>query len=379
MSTEPVSAAAGGGHRDAWRVRLGPVRTASKRMLRRIARVPRTYSPFSRTRPLNLALQGGGAHGAFTWGVLDRLLEHNGFRMDGLSGTSAGAVNAVAVAAGMMEDGPNGARAKLEDIWRAIARKAASGSAISSRLPAGWSGLSRTWSPYQFNPLDINPLRHILRDRVDFERLRHDSPVRLFLAATEVSSGRARIFRTEEVTEDCVLASTCLPNLFPAIKIGRFHYWDGGFSANPDLVTLISETDANDTLLVQLTPQRDPALPTTADEIAGNVNRIMFNQPLRREIEVIERSRRAPRPLPGFRGKAQRLQDHRFHLIDATRHTGQLDEQSKVLPDWDLLVHLRDAGREEADLWLRENRSAVGHKSSVDLYDKFFESRLPFD
>ena len=176
-----------------------------------------------------------------------------------------------------------------------------------------------------------------------------------------------------------MLASTCLPNLFPAIKIGRHHYWDGGFSANPDLITLISETSTDDTLLVQLTPQREPSLPTTADEIAGNVNRIMFNQPLRREIEVIERSRRAAGPLPGFRGKTQRLREHRFHLIEADRHTSQLDEQSKMLPDWDLLVRLHAAGREEAEHWLEAHRAAVGRDSSVDLYDRFFESRLPFD
>ncbi|MCG8561514.1 MAG: patatin-like phospholipase family protein [Hyphomicrobiales bacterium] len=375
MSSEQGVTAADGPHRSARRAGRVPMRTAVRRLARRIARV----TSFARARPLNLALQGGGAHGAFTWGVLDRLLEQGHFRLDGVSGTSAGAVNAVALAAGLMEDGPDGARAMLEDVWRAIATSAAPGNALSARLPAGWSGLSRTWSPYQFNPLDINPLRHILRDRIDFERLREGSPVRLFLAATEVSSGRARIFRTEEVTEDCVLASTCLPNLFPAIKIGRHHYWDGGFSANPDLITLISETSTDDTLLVQLTPQREPSLPTTADEIAGNVNRIMFNQPLRREIEVIERSRRAAGPLPGFRGKTQRLREHRFHLIEADRHTSQLDEQSKMLPDWDLLVRLHAAGREEAEHWLEAHRAAVGRDSSVDLYDRFFESRLPFD
>ncbi|MDX1576426.1 MAG: patatin-like phospholipase family protein, partial [Kiloniellales bacterium] len=204
-------------------------------------------------KPINLALQGGGAHGAFTWGVLDRLLEDGRLRFEGVSGTSAGAVNAVALAAGLAEGGPEAARAKLEEVWRGVSqascchplRSLPPDSRDGTEVPSDSAGhialdvLTRVFSPYDLNPLDIDPLRDVLEGAIDFKSVRRAGAPELFLAATEVSTGRARIFTSSEVSLDVVLASACLPTLRKAVKIGRHHYWDGGFSANPALMPLV--------------------------------------------------------------------------------------------------------------------------------------------
>ncbi len=353
------------------------------------ARVANALTPSKR---LNLALQGGGAHGAFTWGVLDALLEDGRIAIDGVSGTSAGAVNAVALAAGLMQGGADGARECLHSVWSAVSRTGAPGSKSRAALGLGSAGalsgavlrhglrrLGSGWSPYDLNPLDINPLRELLVARIDFEKLQRESPVKLFIAATEVTSGRAKIFRTEQIGVDAVLASACLPTLFPAIKIGRFRYWDGGFSANPDLVTLISEAGAGDTLLVRINPERDPQVPVSADTIAGNIARLTFDQPLRGQIEQIEACRRARR-IPFLVDRAtRRLGAHRFHLVDASRHTLKLGRDTKVRPDWATITGLRDAGRAEARAWIDADLGSVGRRSSVDLYARTFTDKLPFD
>lgn len=349
--------------------------------------------PPGRTRRLNLALQGGGAHGAFTWGALDRLLEKNpALAIDGISGTSAGAVNAVAVAAGLMEGGAEGARACLRAVWTAVSRTGAPGSHLAPRLAYaqgaalsdavtghGRKMLASNWSPYDLNPLNINPLRDILLALIDFEKLRRASLVELFIAATEMTSGRSRIFRNKDISVEAVLASACLPTLFPAVRIGRFHYWDGTFSANPDLMTLISETGAGDTLLIQIAPDRNPDRPVSNDKIAGNISRLTFNQPLRSQIECIEMCRRAPRiPFLGGRG-VRRLGRHRFHLIDGSRHTLKLRAETKARPDWPMIESLRDQGRGMAEDWLGNEFGQVGRRSTTDLYAKYFTEPLPFD
>ena len=341
---------------------------------------------------LNLALQGGGAHGAFTWGAVDALLEQGHIAFDGVSGTSAGAVNAVALAAGLMDGGPDGARALLADVWSAISRVGAPsshpGSPLSLSPAAKLSGafvrhglerVSSGWSPYDLNPLNINPLRDILLAKIDFEKLRRESPVKLFVAATEVASGRGRIFRTGEISADVVMASACLPNMFPAVRIGRFYYWDGAFSANPDLVTLISETRSDDTLLIQISPDRDPDLPSTNDEISANIGRLTFNQPLRTQIERIELCRRMPRmPFLGASG-IRRMGRNRFHLIDGSPHILKLARGSKLRPDWRMIEDLRDKGREDARDWSGRHLRSVGKRASADLYAKYFSDRQPFD
>lgn len=337
-------------------------------------------------RGLNLALQGGGAHGAFTWGVLDRLLELDEHRIDGVSGTSAGAVNAVALAAGFMEDGADGARRKLEAVWRAV--NAAHGLETGRRTleqahadapqpkptPAHlfFSAVSRVLSPYEFNPLDIDPLRVILEDLIDFDGLRRHGRIRLFINATEARTGRGRIFTGDEISIDAVLASACLPALRHAVKIGGRYYWDGGYSANPPLLPLIEHADAADTMIVRLTPSPRADVPTGARDIQGNVNRIMFSQPLRKEVELIETVRRmANGRSVQTDALAIRLRDHRFHLLDGARYTSELRTDSHLQPHWDVLAYLNRSGRTATTNWLRRHGKSLGRKSTVDLAKRF--------
>ncbi|MBN9282060.1 MAG: patatin-like phospholipase family protein, partial [Hyphomicrobium denitrificans] len=244
-----------------------------------------------KTADINLALQGGGAHGAFTWGVLDRLLEDDTMRFGWISATSAGAVNAVAMAAGLAEGSREKAREKMYKIWHAIYQ---AGVPDLTRLNPFLNGLVRPsqltthlatmLSPYEFNPLGFDPLRRVITDHVDFDLVRTKSPVELLIAATHVATGRARLFRHDEISIEAVLASACLPVLHHAVEIEGSAYWDGGFSANPDLVTLAAESPVGDTLLVLLNPVEKPGQPRTAREIAADVSRVTFSQPLIRDV-----------------------------------------------------------------------------------------------
>jgi len=335
---------------------------------------------FRRNVRINLALQGGGAHGAFTWGVLDRLLEDEQLHINWISATSAGAVNAVALAAGLSEGGRSAARRKLRHVWEAVHR---AGVPDLLRLNPFLYGLTSSshvakvaslWSPYEFNPLGFDPLRRLLSETLDFDRLRADSPVELLIAATEVATGRAKIFRRDEITLEAVLASSCLPTLHHAVQIDGVAYWDGGFSANPDIKTLAMESPAGDTLIVQLNPLVRHELPKGVREISMHANRLTFNAPLMRDIELIESVREcAKRSLGGARGGLGRLATHRFHLIEAGRYTGVLSLDSTMKPDWRLFNYLHSAGRDEAEKWLSRHRSCVGRRSSVDLKARFLK------
>ncbi len=338
----------------------------------------------AKVKRLNVALQGGGAHGAFTWGVLDRLLEDGRFDLVSASGTSAGAMNAVVLAGGMMEDGAPGGRAKLEDFWRAVAGAArtynpgrqhpldprpAPDSTTSMML---LDLMTRLVSPYQFNPLDFNPLREVLLDAIDFKRLRQESPIDLHIAATEVASGKVRIFETHEISVDAVLASACLPQLHQAVKIGRKHYWDGGYSANPPLLPLLRAGRAEDTLIVQIDPTKDPELPTSAQAIIARLNRIAFNGPLHREVELIEQIRHVANEGFAVGGTLRRrAKAHRFHHIAAGNLSRDLGRASRLNPDLKLLYKLRDRGRAAADAWLKRHYQEVGRESTVDLAAQF--------
>ena len=358
-------------------------------VVRRIAALTRSKGSTGR---LNLALQGGGAHGAFTWGAIDALLDQGFTNFDGVSGTSAGAVNAVTLAAGLSAGGADGARELLHDMWSAISRTGAPDSHPASPLSYnptaklsgalmkhGLERMSGGWSPYDLNPLNLNPLRDILLAKIDFEKLQRESPVQLFIAATEVASGRGRVFRTNEITADTVVASACLPSLFPAVRIGRFYYWDGAFSANPDLTTLISETRCDDTLLVQISPDRDPGLPATSEDISGNIGRLTFNHPLRTQVAQIETCRRVPRIPFVVDEKINRMGRHRFHLIDGSSHILKLARGTKLRPEWEMIEGLRDNGRQAAQDWCGTNLPQVGKRATVDLYAKYFSDRVPFD
>src|SRR5580704_5172622 len=248
---------------------------------------------------VDLALQGGGSHGAFTWGVLDRLIEEPWLRIDGISGTSAGAMNAALVANGWMQGGAEGARATLDAYWRRVSRAAAFSPLQRSpldRMMGRWTLdtspayltmdlMARVLSPYDLNPLGFNPLRAILDESIDFGRLAR-APIKLFITATNVRTGRGRIFRNAEITADVLLASACLPTMFQAIEIGGEPYWDGGYAGNPTLTPLIRESDAHDTILVQINPRERPDTPRSASQILNRLNEISFNSPLMKDPQI---------------------------------------------------------------------------------------------
>ena len=327
---------------------------------------------FRRKRRLNLALEGGGAHGAFTWGVLDRLLEEEVIDVGWISGTSAGAVNAVALAAGLTEGGRAGARGKLRAVWEAVAKAGVPDLLRNNPWLAGISKsnavaqMASLFSPYDFNPLNFDPFRKLLEAHVDFAQLRTSPGPELLIAATDVANGLPRLFRRREMTVQCVLASACLPTIHHAVAIDGHAYWDGGFSANPDLVTLGRESPFGDTLIVKLNSIDKPGVPMTAREIAARINQITFNQPMLRDVEVIETVRANHRRWSGLASDA-RLARHRFHLIDAGRFTSSLAPESKGKPELELLLYLHGAGRSETEKWLARSRSSIGRRSTVDF------------
>jgi len=330
---------------------------------------------------LLLALQGGGAHGAFTWGVLDRLLEED-LRIEAISGTSAGALNAVALAAGYAESGPQGARAKLEALWQAIVRAGRFNPlqpTALERFALGWNADSafsqvlldlwaRIVSPYQANPLGVDPLREIVVELIDFESLRKPDAIRLFIAATRVESGASRIFTNDEISTDVVVASACLPTVHQAIRLDDGHYWDGGFSANPPLLPLIEYSDAADLALVRLNPSYEQGVPVTASEIQARINRIVFEAPLKRELDVLASLRR------GFAESgvtetplARRLAALRLHEIAADDVMRKLGTSSKLHPDMLLVRYLKGVGRESAGRYIAAlGQSALPRRPAND-------------
>ncbi|MFV0297307.1 MAG: patatin-like phospholipase family protein [Hyphomicrobiaceae bacterium] len=330
-----------------------------------------------KTKQLNLALQGGGAHGAFTWGVLDRLLDEADLKFGWISGASAGAVNAVAFAAGLAESGSAGARDRLRGIWEAVID---AGVSDLLRLNPFLYGISRSQtvgqmatllSPYDFNPLGFDPLRKVLEQHIDFESLRRSEGPELLIAATDVATARPRLFRREEMTLEVILASACLPQVHQAVEIDGRLYWDGGFSANPDLLTLASESPVDDTLLVLLNAIESAAIPRSAREIAGEVSRVTFTQPLVRDVMEIAAMQAEVQPRPFWDRKpmprSQRIGRHRFHMIEAGAHVDTLPPESKMRPERALITHLHNAGRAETGKWLMQSKAKVGRASSVNL------------
>lgn len=336
------------------------------------------------SKAINLALQGGGAHGAFAWGVLDRLLEEEWLSFDGICGTSAGAMNACVLAAGLVEGGREGAREKLEAFWRRI-------SAFGTRLlPDPWPGtplgevqraLAHWWiegvvrsvSPYQFNPLDVNPLRVLIEETIDFERVRRCTDVQLFVCATNVRSGKVRIFETAELGPDQVMASACLPHLFRAVEIDGEHYWDGGYRGNPALFPLFQRTRPNDLLLVLLNPIARDRVPRTPVEIADRINEISFNAPLLAELRAIEFVGRLLDQGLLVPEAARHYRRILVHAIAADAHLAGLGVSSKLSPEWRFLIRLRDRGREAASEWLDRAAPHLGQRSTVDLRRDFLE------
>lgn len=302
--------------------------------------------------PVALALQGGGAFGAYTWGVLDRLLEPDGPRLEALSGASAGAINAVVLASGLLEGGPEGgreeARRRLDRFWNGVA-----GSAARVAPAEPLDGATLLISPYLLNPLNLNPVRDLLADIVDFDRLRADPPTRLLISATRVRDGGLRIFREHEITLEVVLASSCLPLLHHSVEIEGEAYWDGGLTANPPLRQLAMESAARDLLLVQIMPEAHPDVPHSAAGIARRVNAIAFSNPLNRDLEALADLAALSRGaglLPSARSR--RLRNLRLHRLVAQDSVPAIATANAMHPDRALMARLRAAGRQAAGDWL---------------------------
>lgn len=343
----------------------------------------RTRGTAARVKPINLALQGGGAHGAFAWGVLDRLLEDGRLSFEGVSATSAGAMNAAVLAHGLLHGGPDGAREALADFWKAISDSAAMYSPFrqlpwmkafgsftleSSPFYLMTDMMLRVFSPYQFNPFNFNPLRDVLEAHVDFAALRRASPIQLYLCATNVETGKVRVFDREHICPDAVLASACLPFLFQAVEIDGQHYWDGGYVGNPAIYPLIYNCASQDVVIVHINPIVRKGVPTTAAEILNRINEVSFNSSLMREMRaiafvtnLIQRDKVAP----------GEMKEMHVHSIRSDETMAELGVSSKLNADWDFLCYLRDRGRAEAELWLAGSYEDVGERSSVDIRDEF--------
>ena len=336
----------------------------------------------SNRKKINLALQGGGAHGAFTWGVLDYLLEDGRLDIEGISGASAGAVNAVMLADGLCRGGPDEARKRLAEFWRAVSlggnlpelqRKAID--RLFSFLPledspmAIWfDAVGRYLSPYDFNPLNINPLRDLIERFVDFDAVRNCPNPKLFISATNVHTGRLRIFSHEKLTADVILASACLPHLFRAVEIDGVAYWDGGYLGNPSIFPLFGTTQTEDVLIVQINPVTRHVTPTSAQEIMNRLNEITFNSPLMGELRAIEFVARLidnghlPRGIGP--GKYRRVNVHRVALDSSAK---KLDTTSRLNTDYEFFVMLRDHGRRAARHFLDAHFDHIGVQGTVDL------------
>jgi NTE family protein len=332
----------------------------------------------AKAKTINLALQGGGAHGAFAWGVLDRLLEDGRLDFEGITATSAGAMNAVVMAHGLVDGGRDGARGALATFWRRISAAAAAG----PLQPSLWDRLThnhaldhspaflwldvmtRLLSPYQFNPLNWNPLRSILEDCVDFGRLRAGTAVKLFVTATSVRTGKARVFRCADITADAVMASACLPFMFQAVEIDGEPFWDGGYMGNPAIYPLIYGCTSRDVLIVHINPLVREGTPRTAQEILNRINEISFNSSLMRELRVIEFVTRMIDEGTIPEGRMKRML---VHAISDDSMMRALSVSSKLNADWEFLTHLRDVGRSRAEEWLTARFDAVNRETTVDL------------
>jgi len=325
---------------------------------------------------VDLALQGGGAHGAFSWGVLDRLLEERWLLIEGISGTSAGAMNAAVTAHGYTVGGAAGAREALGMFWRKVSEAARFSpfqrgpldvlfgrwTLDNSPMFVAMDMMARVFSPYDLNPAGANPLRTILAETVDFGRL-SASPIKLFVTATNVRTGRGRVFRNGELTPDVLLASACLPTLFQAIEIDGEAYWDGGYAGNPTITPLVRECVSEDTILVQINPVERPGTPRSAREILNRANEVSFNAVLLKELKMIALLRQVAQV---ENGEGARWASMRIHRVASDLMT-ELGYSSKLNAEWEFLAMLHAEGRRSADAFLAAHGDDLGRRSSLDL------------
>ncbi len=329
---------------------------------------------------VNLALQGGGSHGAFTWGVLDRLLEEERLTFEGITATSAGAVNAVVLADGLAAGGREKARDALRLYWQKVSALASRGifqpSAIDKANPdyglehsPGYlfmESLTYFASPYQMNPFNYNPLKDLLAEAIDFERVRRQQAVKLFICATNVQTAKVKVFAGKDIGVEQVLASTCLPLMMHAVEVDGEYYWDGSYAGNPAIFPLVYDCRARDIIMVHITPSERPGIPKTSPAIMNRMQEISFNTALIREMRTVAfLNRRIDQGMA--EGKVMLV-----HLIEAEDLIRELSWSSRLNGDWDFLLHLFNNGRERADNWLKSNFDRIGVESTVDLQEKYF-------
>lgn len=337
-------------------------------------------TPIAGQRGINLALQEGGTHGAFTWGVLDRLLEEDQLIVDGITATSAGSINAVMFAYGLSVAGREGAKNALALFWRRMSAIMASSIVQPSFLDKmrGNFGLDyspgymlinmlcQLLSPYQLNPFNLNPLKDLLEEIVDFQRIRQQTSVKLFLCATNVRTCKVEIFHGKELTADHVLASSCLPFLMQAVEIGDERYWDGGFLGNPALFPVIYECAARDIVLVHVTPTQRSDFPVTANSILSRMQEVSVSSSLMREMRAVAFVNKSI-----DQGKMTGGKQILVHIIEAEDVISELPNSSKLNGEWDFLLYLHDVGRRRTEDWLASNFDRLGVESSIDLQTKY--------
>ncbi len=338
------------------------------------------------TKTLNLALQGGGAHGAYTWGALDRLLDEEDISFEAITATSAGAMNAAMLVTGLARGGRQGAKDQLAEFWHRITENAVGPrspfamfalppdpavlNAFYSMSPAYMAGewMTRTFSPYQLNPMNLNPLRDLLEDMIDFNEVCRGKGPRMFVNATNVQKGRGRVFTGSEITTDTLLASACLPSLFQAVEIDGEAYWDGGYMGNPAVWPLVHGAECRDVLIVHINPIIREEVPVTATEIANRINELSFNASLMREMRAVDFVQRLLDEGVIPEGKWKRLRIHSVRDDETMRSFGVA---TKSTPDWTVLTRLREAGAASMEAWLTEHKDKIGVSDSVDIQAEF--------
>lgn len=340
-------------------------------------------------KKINLALQGGGAHGAFTWGILDRLLEEEDIEIVGMSGTSAGAMNAAVLIEGYDENGRQGAKDQLRQFWLEISGASRFlGPTIQSPFgnlnemlhidySAAYSAfdlMTRMFSPYEINPLNLNPLRNVLESIIDFERVRnHKLDKHLFITATNVETGQSRIFTCGEITVDVLLASACLPFLFQAVEIDGIPYWDGGYSGNPAIWPLYYKTECDDILLVQINPIERRGTPTRSIDIVNRQNEISFNASLLAELRAVNFVKDL---VEDGKLKSSDYRNVHMHMVNPPGDLHEMTASSKLNASWQFFTFLHEVGRERMEEWLKHNKSKIGVTSSLDIDKTFFHQPM---
>lgn len=341
-----------------------------------MARKPIPTKPAREPLLIDLALQGGGSHGAYTWGVLDRLLEETWLEIEAVSGTSAGAMNAAVLASGYAKGGREGAREALETFWRRVSRAAAFSPFQRTPLDVAmgrWTldhspiflamdVLSRVYSPYELAPWASNPLGDVLAENVDFAAVAA-GPIKLFITATNVRTGRGRVFRNADLSPQVLLASACLPTLFQAVEIDGEPYWDGGYGGNPTMTPLIRECVSDDTIIVPINPIERPGTPTSAREILNRLNEVSFNATLLKELKMIALLRQAGdhRTAEGAHWARNRVHYVKNDIMVT------LGYSSKLNAEWDFLTMLRDEGRKSTETFLAEHGDDLGKRSTLPI------------